>query len=63
MSRPTGRGIRGPTAPIGVPRSEHAFDAFARQAADAISRRGSLRTLGAAALAAGLVAPAAIRAK
>ena len=43
--------------------SEHAFDAIARRAADEVSRRGSLRTLGAAALAAGFVGPASVRAK
>jgi hypothetical protein len=42
---------------------DQVIDAVARHAADAVSRRGSLRTLGAAALAAGLAAPATTRAK
>jgi hypothetical protein len=42
---------------------EQGFDAFAHRAAEAVSRRGSLRTLGAAAAAAGLFGPAGIEAK
>jgi hypothetical protein len=43
--------------------SEQRFDAFVREAAAAVSRRSSLKTLGAAALAAGLVGPALTEAK
>jgi hypothetical protein len=43
--------------------NDRALDAFARQAAGAISRRGSLLTLGGAALAASLARPGLISAK
>jgi hypothetical protein len=42
--------------------SKHAFDTFTRQTADAVSRRGSLLTLGGAALAAGLAGAGGTRA-
>jgi hypothetical protein len=43
--------------------TEPTFDAFTRRAALAVSRRGSLRTLSAAALALGMAGPAAVSAK
>jgi len=42
---------------------DQAFDAMTRQAVEAVSRRGSLLTLGGAALAAGLFGPALAEAK
>jgi hypothetical protein len=43
--------------------SEPTFDTFTRRAAEALSRRSSLRTLGGAAVVAGLVAPVVAEAK
>jgi hypothetical protein len=43
--------------------NQHAFDVVTRSAADAVSRRSSLAALGAAALAAGLLAPTTFAAK
>ncbi len=43
--------------------SGHTFDTFTRQTADAVSRRGSLLTLGGAALAAGLAGSGGTKAR